>query len=46
MKDDSQRRGKTFYYADYRLGGGRKVYYECSFALLLRNLSPGRDGIP
>lgn len=31
MKDDSQRRGKTFYYADYRLGGGRKVYYECSF---------------
>lgn len=31
MKDDSQRRGKTFYYADYRLGGGRKVYFECSF---------------
>jgi DUF1680 family protein len=31
MRDDSQRRGKTFYYADYRVGGGRKVYYECSF---------------
>lgn len=31
MKDDSFRRGKTFYYSDYRLGGGRKVYFECSF---------------
>lgn len=31
MKDDHQRRGKTFYYADYRIGGGRKLYYECSF---------------
>ena len=31
MKDDDQRRGKTFYYADYRYGGGRKVYYENSF---------------
>lgn len=31
MKDDGQRRGKTFYYADYRIGGGRKVYYEHSF---------------
>lgn len=31
MKDDERRRGKTFYYADYRLGGGRKVYYEHSF---------------
>lgn len=31
MKDDSQRRGKTFYYADYRVGGGRKVYFEHSF---------------
>lgn len=31
MKDDAQRRGKTFYYADYRIGGGRKVYYEHSF---------------
>ena len=31
MMDDDKRRGKTFYYADYRLGGGRKVYYEHSF---------------
>lgn len=31
MKDDGQRRGKTFYYADLRLGGGRKVYCEYSF---------------
>lgn len=31
MKDDEKRRGKTFYYADYRIGGGRKVYYEHSF---------------
>lgn len=31
MKDDSQRRGKTFYYADYRIGGGRKVYFSHSF---------------
>lgn len=31
MKDDHQRRGKTFYYANYRMGGGRKVYYHSSF---------------
>ena len=31
IKDDEIRRGKTFYYADYRIGGGRKVYYEHSY---------------
>ena len=31
MKDDSQRRGKTFYYSDHRIGGGRKVYFPHSF---------------
>ncbi|MCL2708926.1 MAG: glycoside hydrolase family 127 protein, partial [Defluviitaleaceae bacterium] len=31
MTDSPQRRGKTFYYADYRIGGGRNVYYPCSF---------------
>jgi len=31
MADDDRRRGRTFYYADYRIGGGRKVYYEHSF---------------
>jgi DUF1680 family protein len=31
MRDDAERRGKTSYYHDYRLGGGRKRYHECSF---------------
>jgi len=31
MKSDSFRRGKTFYYADYRIGGGRKSYYGPDF---------------
>jgi len=31
MKDDAIRRGKTFYYADYRLGGGRKRYNASSY---------------
>ncbi len=31
FKDDCQRRGKTFYYSDLRLGGGRKLYFEHSF---------------
>jgi len=31
MNDSPIRRGRTFYYADYRLGGGRKVYFPVSF---------------
>lgn len=31
MSDDDRRRGRTFYYADYCIGGGRKVYFEHSF---------------
>ena len=31
IKDDHFRRGRTFYYADYRVTGGRKVYYPVSF---------------
>lgn len=31
MKDDHLRRGRTFYYADYRINGGRKVYYPVSY---------------
>ena len=31
VRDDNHRRGKLFYYADYRIGGGRKVYYEHSY---------------
>lgn len=31
FKDDCQRRGKTFYYSDLRLGGGKKLYFEHSF---------------
>lgn len=31
MRDDHLRRGRTFYYGDYRLGGGRKVYHPLSF---------------
>ena len=31
IKDDSFRRGRAYYYADYRVTGGRKVYYPVSF---------------
>ncbi len=31
MRDDPFRRGRTFYYADYRASGGRKVYHHYSF---------------
>lgn len=31
MKDDEEGRGKTFYYADYRVTGGKKVYYYDKF---------------
>lgn len=31
MSDDCRRRGRTFYYTDMRIGGGRKVYFEHSF---------------
>jgi len=31
MRDDAFRRGRTHYYADYRITGGRKVYHPVSF---------------
>ncbi len=31
IKDDHLRRGRTYYYGDYRITGGRKVYYYASY---------------